>query len=257
MEPPIHPLLFSTSLFVGMLLLLEVGRQFSRRRVLHQVEDQHLGVIEGAMFALFGLLVAFTFSGAALRFQEKRMLISEEANAIGTAYLRVQLLPGEAQPGLHKLFRRYVDSRLDTYRKMPDIRAAELELANSKKLQDEIWNQAVTASRAKDSHPDAGKLLLPALNAMIDITTTRTMSLQAHPPVIIYVLLFALGLICSLLVGFRLAANKRRSWLHIFAFTLITVVVVYVILDIEYPRAGLIRLQAADRVMIDLRDGMK
>ena len=91
---------------------------------------------------------------------------------------------------------------------------------------------------------------------MIDITTTRTMALQMHPPRVIYLLLFGLGLICSLLAGYRMANGQHRSWLHILAFAVITVIIVYVILDIEYPRAGLIRLEAADQVLLELRQGM-
>jgi uncharacterized membrane protein YedE/YeeE len=79
-------------------------------------------------------------------------------------------------------------------------------------------------------------LLLPALNNKIDITTTRAMALQMHPPRIIYALLFGLGLICSVLVGYRMATGQHPSWLHILilGFTVITVIVACVILDIEY-----------------------
>jgi hypothetical protein len=240
-----------------MLVLLETGRRLAIRRGLEDSEEQRLGTIEGAVFALFGLLVAFTFSGAASRFNDKRMLIAEEANAIGTAYLRLRLLPQEAQPGLQELFRHYVDSRLECYRKMPDMGAAQLEMAKSQKLQEEIWTKAVVATRDPSSHPDAGKLLLPALNTMIDITTTRTMALQMHPPRIIYALLFGLGLICSLLAGYRMASGQNRSWLHILGFALITVIVVYVILDVEYPRAGLIRLEAGDQFLVTVRESMQ
>jgi hypothetical protein len=200
---------------------------------------------------------SFTFAGAASRFNEKRMLIAEEANRIETAYLRLRLLSQKAQPELQELFRRYVDSRLETYRKLPNIDAAEIEMANSKKLQEEIWIKAVAATALPNSHPDAGKLLLPALNSMIDITTTRKMALQTHPPNIIYALLFALGLICSLLAGYRMAIGQHRSWLHILSFAVITVIIVYVIIDVEYPRAGLIRLQAFDQLLVDVREGMK
>ena len=91
---------------------------------------------------------------------------------------------------------------------------------------------------------------------MIDITTTRTMALQVHPPRIIYALLFGLGLICSLLAGYRMSSGQR-SWLHIAGFTVMTVIIVYVILDAEYPRAGLIRLESADQLLVELRDSMK
>jgi hypothetical protein len=78
-----------------------------------------------------------------------------------------------------------------------------------------------------------------------------------HPPRIIYALLFGLGLICSLLAGYRMATGQHLSWLHILGFTVITVIVVCVILDIEYPRAGLIRIEAADQLLMELRNGMK
>jgi hypothetical protein len=150
-----------------------------------------------------------------------------------------------------------VDSRLETYRKLPNMEAAELEIARSKKIQEEIWNQAVAATRLPNSHPDAGKLLLPALNNMIDIATTRTMARQIHPPRIVYALLFGLGLIGSLLAGYRMATGQRRSWLHIFGFTVITVIIAYVILDVEYPRTGLIRLENADQLLVRVRESMK
>lgn len=258
MEPPISPLVFSILLFVSMLALLEIGRYFGLRRRPNESEGERgsLGTIEGAVFALFGLLMAFTFSGAASRFNEKRMLIAEEANTIGTAYLRLQLVP-EEEPKLQKLFRQYVDSRLETYRRLPNMKAAGLEMAHAKAIQEEIWAEAVAATRRPSSDAAAAWLLLPALNSMIDITTTRTMALQMHPPRIIYALLFGLGLICSLLAGYRMSASQRRSWLHILGFTTITVIIVYVMLDAEYPRTGLIRLETADQALVAVRKDMK
>ena len=258
MEPPISALLFAVLLFGGMLILLEIGRRLGIKRRPKESEGERgsLGTIEGAMFALLGLVVAFTFSGAAGRFNEKRALIAVEANSIETAYLRLNLLSQQAQPELQDLFRRYVDSRLETYRKLPDMNAAKIEMAKSKKIQIEIWAKAVAATQLRDSHPDAGKLLLPSLNSMIDITTTRGMALQTHPPSIIYALLFSLGLICALLAGYRMAGGQRRSWLHILSFAVMTVIIVYVIIDVEYPRAGLIRLQAFDQSLVDVREGM-
>ena len=98
MEPPISPLLYSVLLFFGMLILLEGGRRVGLRRRSKESEGErsNLGAIEGAVFALFGLMIAFTFSGAALRFNEKRMLVAEEANAIETAYLRLELVSQDA-----------------------------------------------------------------------------------------------------------------------------------------------------------------
>ena len=259
MEPPISPLLFVVLLFSGMMILLEIGRHLAIRRRPKESEGERgsLGTIEGAVFALFGLVMAFGFSGAASRFNEKRMLIAEEVNTIETAYLRLHLVPQQAQSELQELFRHYVDSRLETYRRLPNMQAAEEEMAKSKKIQEEIWSDAVAATLLPNSHPDAGKLLLPALNNMIDITTTRTMALQVHPPRIVYWLLFSLGLLCSLLAGYRMAIGQHRSWIHILCFSVITVIVVYVILDVEYPRAGLIRLEAGDQMLLHVRENMK
>ena len=259
MEPTISPALFALLLFVGMLILLETGRRLGVRRRPKESEGERssLGIVESAVFALFGLMMAFSFSGAAARFGEKRMLIAEEANCVQTAYLRLHLLPPEAESALQELFRRYVDSRLETYRALPNMQAAELEMAKSRNLQEEIWTQAVSATRLPNSHPDAGKLLLPALNNMIDITTIRSMALQVHPPRIIYVLLFCLALICSLLAGYRMASVQHPSWLHILSLTVFTVIIVFVALDIEYPRTGLIRLEAADQMLVKAREAMK
>ena len=114
MEPPISALLFAVLLFCGMLILLEAGRRLGIRRRPKESEGERgsLGTIEGAVFALFGLVMAFGFSGAASRFNEKRMLIAEEVNTVETAYLRLDLVPQPAQAQLQELFRGYVDSRL-------------------------------------------------------------------------------------------------------------------------------------------------
>src|SRR5262249_29886597 len=105
-------------LFAGMMVLLEVGRRWGLRRAA-QPEDhrENLGGVEAAIYGLLGLLVAFPFSGAASRFEGRRELIVKEANAIGTAYLRLDLLSDEARDSLRQKLRDYLDARLDAYRK--------------------------------------------------------------------------------------------------------------------------------------------
>jgi hypothetical protein len=106
--------------------LLETGRRFGTRRRPKESEGERagLGTVEGAVFALFGLMIAFTFSGAASRFNEKRVLTIEEIDCIETAYLRLHLMSHQAQPALQELFRCYVDSRPETYPKLPNTVAA-------------------------------------------------------------------------------------------------------------------------------------
>ena len=259
MNPIISAPVFAIALFLGMLLFLEIGRQLRKRRMVLVADDERSGggPVEGAVFALFGLMVAFSFSGAATRFDARRALIVEEANDIGTAYLRVEMLAPSDQAAMRSLFRNYVDTRLEVYRRLPDIAAAEKELTRSAEIQNEIWKKAVAETRAQGAHPDSGKLLLPAINTMIDITTTRTVAARTHPPVILFYLLLVLGLAQSLLAGFSMAGVNRRSWLHLLAFATITVVVVYIIVDLEFPRFGLIRIDKYDQVLVDLRNSMK
>ena len=258
MTPTANGMLFAAGLFVGMLVLLETGRHMGARRFSGDPEgaQEGLSVVEGAVFSLLGLLIAFTFSGAATRFEGRRHLIVEEANDIGTAYLRINVLPASAQPALRELFRQYLDSRLETYRKLPDFAAAQAELAHSLQLQGEIWSNAVEACRDSGSQP-AHMLLLPALNAMFDITTTRTEALKNHPPSIIFAMIGVLSLGASLLAGYGMAGGKLRSWVHIVGFAAVMALTIYVIVDIEYPRLGMIRVADADRVLVELRESMK
>jgi len=250
--------LITFGLFLGMLLFLEIGRWIAVRRMKKDSAGAGEGVtaVDGAVFGLLGLLLAFTFSGASARFDTRRHLIVEETNAIGTAYLRLDLLPAAAQPPLRDSFRRYLDSRLAVYGKLPDITAAKEELARSNILQGEIWRQAVAAARAEGAPPAAAILLLPALNAMIDITTIRTMATQIHPPRIVFVMLVGLALAASLLAGYGMTGSRIHSWFHMLGFALVMAIAVYVILDLEYPRLGLIRLDAFDQALVELRESM-
>jgi hypothetical protein len=252
-------LLLTGGMVVAMMVFLEIGRRIGARRIAQNPEGARNGVstLEGSVFGLLGLLIAFTFSGAMSRFDDRRHLVVEESNDIGTAYLRIDLLPDAAQPAVRELFRQYLDSRLEAYRLVPNMAAVNKELARSAKLQGDIWRQSVAASHLPDAHPDAAKLLLPALNAMIDITTTRTMAAQFHPPRIIFILLFVLALASSLLAGHAMAEGKRRTWIHMLCFSLAMAAAIYVILDVEYPRLGFIRVDAMDQTLIELRNSMK
>ena len=206
---------------------------------------------------MLALLVAYTCSGAAARFDTRRQLIVEETNDIGTVYLRLDLLPTAAQPPLRTHFRQYVAARLAVYHQISDVAATTEALERAATVQTEIWTQAVADSREPDAHPDAAKLLLPALNAMFDMMTTRTLALQMHPPPIIFAMLFMVALASALLAGHGLARGERRNWLHMVGFAATIAVTVYVILDLEFPRLGLIRVEAFDQALVDLLKSMK
>ena len=240
------------------LCLLEGGRRLGLRRVEIDPECAKAGsgAMEGAVFGLMALLIAFTFSGAGSRFDARRAIAVEEVNCIGTAWLRLDLLPPSAQPPLREKFRQYVDARLAFVRRLPDIAAARSELTRAGILQTEIWAEAVAVCRESGSSP-ATMLLLPALNQMFDIATTRTAGMQMHPPLVIYLMLGLLVLAGAMLAGYGMGTGKVHHWFHAAAFVLVLVLAIYVILDFELPRVGLIRIDAIDQVLKDFRESIK
>ena len=258
-DPSFLGSVFAVSILGGILLFLWLGRVAARITIKRfgSAGTHGIGSLEAAVFALLGLLIAFTFSGALNRFDERRAQVVREANAIGTAWLRIDLLPAAAQPKLRQTFKDYLDARIATYRKLPDITAARRELERSQQLQSDIWNQAVAATRLPDARPNAELLVMPALNDMFDITTVRVVATQLHPPVIIYWMLIALALAAAALAGYQAVEAKTHDWLHQAAFAVVIAFTVYVILDIEYPRLGFVRIDAIDQVLVNVRAGMK
>jgi hypothetical protein len=248
--------LFLAALFLGMLLMLEVGRRMGARSLARDPQGGGgFSAIEGAFFALLGLMLAFTFSGAAARFDHRRELTVLEANAIGTAYLRLDLLPADAQPRLRQDLQSYVDARIAFFEALPDRAAATIPLARSAALQRAIWHQAAVAALRAPVPSIAGQLL-PALNEMIDITTTRQSAFLRHPPQIIFAMLALLELACATFTGFGMARNQSRSRLHVLGFAAILTLTTYVIVDLEYPRHGLISVSAVDQLLHDVRATM-
>lgn len=245
----IGPLLV-ISFFFGLLAFLEIGRRIG----LASTPSSHAGgnTVNGAVFGLLGLLIAFTFSGAATRFEARRHLITEEANAIGTAYLRIDQLPNDVQPEMRALFRQYLELRATTYRDVSDVKATNAKLAEAEAMQKQMWAKASDASLRKDAHPSAARLILPALNSMIDIVTTRAVATETHPPLSIYILLAGLSMMGSVLIGYEMSNDKDRKWLHMIAFSGVMTIAVYVIIDLEFPRMGLIQVQSADHILMDL-----
>lgn len=252
-------LLLATALFLGMLLAMELGRRIGIAMLARNQETtaQGTGATEGAVFGLLGLLIAFTFSGAASRFEGRRHLIADETNAIGTAYLRVDLLAAEAQPPMRELFRHYLDGRIAFYASLADPTAAPAMHAASTALQGKIWTGGVAAIQQPGAASDAGLLFLPALNEMIDITTTQLVALANHPPRVIFVQLALLGLVAALISGYGMAGNKGRSWLHCVVFALMISLTLFLVMDLEYPRRGLIQVDAVDAPLIELRASMQ
>jgi hypothetical protein len=234
-------------LLPAMIVLQQLGHGLRLRR---QTAPQS-SAVEGAVFALFGLLLAFTFSGAVTRYDAHRELVIEERNDIEKAYLRLDLLAHQSQPRLRQLFRDYVNSRLHLY----DATSVEIPPA-TERLKGEIWQESVADVAAPGANADAGKLLLPALNDMFDITATRQNAFNMHPPGLIFLLLFILSGGAAFLAGYGMTA-PTRSWLYTVTFAVTVTLTVYATLEIEYPSKGLIRLTNTDQTLLQVRDSMK
>jgi hypothetical protein len=245
------------AMVAGTLGMLELGRHFGVRRMAVDPEGVKMGTttIDAAVFGLLGLLIAFTFSGAGSRFDQRRTMIVDEANAIGTAWLRLDLLPQASQPALREKFRQYTETRLDIFRKIPEFTAVNKEMAKANSLQNDIWVLATAACRDSGSSTTP-LLLLPAINEMFDVGAIRTYGVRMHPPFFVYLVLGLLLLSSSMLAGYGMATGKVRDWVHALIFVLIMGLAVYLIVDFEYPRVGLIRLESFDKVLIDLRQSM-
>jgi hypothetical protein len=245
-------------LFLGMVAMQIAGHHYGLRRADGDSGGSSEGTaaVEATLFALLGLLVAFTFSGADTRLDARRKLIIQEANAIGTAYLRLDLLRAEDEPVLQDEMRRYVDSRLAYYDQLFDFRAAKAERARSEQLQQELWTHAVAASaRAGDSR--AALLVLQSLNALFDVATERYAALRTHVPVAIFVLLVVMTLACAFFAGIGMSKRLHPSYLHMVIFAGVMAVTAYVILNLEYPRVGFGRLHALDAFLREQRAAMR
>lgn len=244
-------------LFLGTVACLDVGYRLGTRKSQNpELAHEGIGGLEAAVFALLGLLLGFSFGGGTSRLESRRQLIIQEANAIGTAYLRVDILAAGDQPEMRRLFRGYLDARLRVYQKLPDLNAAEQELARATKIQQGIWSQAVAATRAYPTQT-AARLLLPALNEMIDVTTSRTVALYTKIPSLIFGLLIVVALLSGLVAGYAMAKRQSRSWLHMVVYALVIAITIYAVLDLDDPRSGLIRLDAADNALLQLRDSIR
>lgn len=242
------PILLAVAMLPIMLALMGIGERAARR-----FRNVPAGPVDSAVLALLGLLLGFQFAGASNRLDTRRQIVVKEANAIGTAYLRIDLLPSEDQPALRALFREYTALRV----KMVEARRTEQAIATdaeSRKVQNEIWGKAVAACR-KDPSPATRTLVITSLNDMIDVTTERHVAAHTHTPLLVVGLLISVALMSAFLVGYATHGPKRPRVLHAL-FVVVVVGTLYVTLDMEFPRAGLIQVGPADEAMSVTLAGM-
>ena len=223
-------LLFSAGVaslfFAASLISLHCGRSLGLRYRNKEGTDGLVGLstVEGAIFGLMGLLLAFTISGALQRFDERRQLVIQEATAARTAYDRLGIFDDGI--ALRTKLKDYVRARIDLYRMPHDFlfwqRAEDFshdQQATVLALKDSLWRAGLATCPQANFRPGCA-LALPALNTLFEVALLRAGASEKHPPQIIYFMLFGLGLACSLLAGFGMAAGTARSWIHMVSFAL-------------------------------------
>lgn len=239
------------TLFILMLLLAALGHKVGRR-----IASEHgISITEGAIFTLMALLVAFTFSSASARFDQRRILIIDEANAIGTAYLRLDVLEPQDRAVLQKDFLDYVTSRIDIYQRMKDIDVANVELGRSKIIASKLWRDAVKAI-SHSSITNLNLFVLAPINTMFDVANTRAGYTALHLHQVIFLLLIVVALLSAFITGYGTASRKRWLSVHIIAYSIIMSATIYIILDIEFPRYGIIKASGLDAMLVDVKNTM-
>lgn len=239
---------FALILFLSMIFTLQLGQIIGKK----YPPRSGFNITEGAVFTLMGLLVAFTFASSNQRFDLRRTMMIDEANAISTSYLRLSTLPTSDQQALKKDYLEYIESRLALYNAIPDFKKIESELAKFKLIQNKIWRDAIIATK-RSSSPMTAMLVLPSINTMFDIANTRTAYSNLHPHILIFILLITVAVLSAFLAGYGMAGKEKWQSLHVLVYLIITTITIYIIIDLEYPRLGFLKESSFDSVLIDVK----
>jgi predicted membrane metal-binding protein len=252
----VNELILALVLVSLLLLTIEVGYRLSDKvpAGLSYSAKAPVLAISGAIFGLLALLLGFTFSMSLGRFDQRKQLVVQEANAIGTTYLRSKLLPEPNRSAVAGLLRSYVDARLDFYNLRNDKGQFKNLIDRTEKLQDDLWLQ-VTSVVPKDDRPVTTGLFIQALNEVIDLHAERVAAMENHVPESVLLLLILVALLAAMLIGYGCGLAKRRHLLSTSIAALLIGIVIIAIIDLDRPARGLIRVSQSS--MIRLHDSMK
>lgn len=205
-----------------------------------------------ALIALLFFLLAFTFSMSSDRYDSRRKIVVDEANIIGTAILRSDLYPDSTRALFHKDFKDYVETRILYYETGPHTKGILRADSLSQVISSKLWKRA--AKLAKDpNNLAATQQMIPALNDMIDVTTSRLSGEKAKVPESILVMLFFLSMIIAFYGGYSEERKGRVDWIVQIGFCLLVSLVILFTLDLDRPRRGFVNLDMPNQTIIDLR----
>jgi hypothetical protein len=239
-------------LFMAMILANYLGFYIKQRQFKQQPGSQDgLGSVEGSLLGLLALLLSFTFSMSAAKNDSRRQVIIQEANDIGTVILRCDLYPDSMRQLLRADLQPYVKARIDYYNAGVDTAKISTALKTSDFRSHKIWQHVTQFARGKEN-TTASLEMIPALNDMMDIVTVREANNNAHVPDSILWLLFLLTLAGNFIVGYS-TKGDRINWVIVCGFAIMMVMTIYLIIDLDRPRQGIINMDSTHEKMIALQ----
>lgn len=236
-------LLVAVGLYAGLMLSVEVGFRAGRRGTRNGEKGGGgpVGTIQAAALGLLGLLLGFSFSGAASRFIERQDLVTREANAIGTAYLRAELLGEPYRADLRASLRSYTKHHIEVSERLKG--GIDADDANEVERQHAaIWKAARDGVEAK---PALTVAVLSPVNEVIDLYSTRIAAGRKHLPALVLGLLFACSSIALAAIGFGCGMAGRRLMPLTGALAFLIGTALWTTLDLDHSRRGVIRISDA------------
>lgn len=242
-------------IIVGTLLIfliaLGVGLWSGRRHIKEDEKVTQINTLQAATLGLLGLLLAFTFAMAADRYNSRRKVVVDEANAIETVFLRADMLPEPNSTQIQDLLREYVDTRVEFVNAGEDLIRFQQAYDRTIQLEDELWQQAIEVSTI-DPHSVPTGLFVQALNESFDLQATRIALLRNRVPEIIIDLIYISAAITIGLLGYGIGISHHRRLLPTLITILLISMIILVIIDLDRPRRGLITVSQQN--MIDLQE---
>lgn len=242
-----YPLLLFALSLVALWLSAQTGAYFARKHAkFDEAERNDLGVILGAALTLLGLIIAFSFSMATSRYDQRKNYEQTEANAIGTEYVRAGLLPTAEAARVRHLLRSYLDQRILFYMTRDAGRLRQIK-ASTTQLQNDLWSAVLAPSLAQPT-----PLAALAVAGMNDVLNSQGYTQAAwwnHIPVAAWLLMIAVGISCNLLFGYhaRHSESKNRKF---FVLPLIVSTAFLLIAEMDSPRGGVIRVSPQNLVSL-------
>lgn len=225
-------------LLIAALLATETGYQLGR---LYGPRDEdfskQLGLVQGAVFALLAFLIGFAFSGASTRYIERQDVIVKEANALGTAWLRADVLPEPPRSALKAALREYTEDRVAMLRRL-ELEDAITRLTKVPALHTRMWNAAIEGTTG---NAPLMQLVLPVVNEVIDLHTVHLSAVRRHIPYAILITLMIGAALSLVLAAFGNGQARRRYSGLNFVYGFMLSVALWITVDLDYPYFGLIR----------------